>query len=406
MYLNNYQYLKNKETYLFILLFLFSFLIRIPILLIYGDTSLENEWKVIVNNLAEHGKFSFISFDGFFVPNLFMPPLYAFYLYFFKLFNLGNETYIQTILFSQNVLSSLSVVIFYIINKFFFPKKTSIISALIFSLFPIHLYACGQISSAILQSFLIVSFFYFFFKTSKRNNFLNICFLSLTSGLLILLRGEFIVLFILSVFYLIFFLKINFKSFITIILLTIIVVSPYLIRNIILVDKITITKSIGFNLWKGNNPNADVEGATYLNPSLEEKINKVPKNKYYDIYKDEVFLNEAIKNIKTDPVKYFILYLKKFLSFVLINFNSLYPNYYHPLHYLPVLFISITSILGIVLSNKNSLKIDFLILFFIVNIAIVSTFFILPRYKLGIIPLQIIFSGIFYEYVRNRLLRK
>ena len=206
MYLNNYQHLKNKETYLLIFLFLFSFFIRIPSIFIFGDTNLENEWKILVNNLTDYGKLYsilpyFLKFEDFFIPNLFMPPLYAFYLYFFKVFNFSNEIYIQVVLFSQSILSSFSVVIFYIINKLFFSNKISIFGTLIFSLFPLHIYACTQISSVILQSFLIVVFFYFFFKTVKKNNFFNICFLSLTSGLLILLRGEFIALFILSILY-------------------------------------------------------------------------------------------------------------------------------------------------------------------------------------------------------------
>ena len=49
-----------------------------------------------------------------------------------------------------------------------------------------------------------------------------------------------------------------------IVLLTLIVISPYLVRNILLVDSITITKSIGWNLWKGNHPKATVEGNLYL----------------------------------------------------------------------------------------------------------------------------------------------
>ena len=83
---------------------------------------------------------------------------------------------------------------------------------LIFSLFPLHIYACSQISSAILQSFLIVLFFYLFFKITKKDNFFNICFFSLTSGLLILLRGEFIAFFLLSILYILLFLKMNLKN--------------------------------------------------------------------------------------------------------------------------------------------------------------------------------------------------
>ena len=173
MYLNNYQYLKNKETYLLIFLFLFSFLIRIPIIFIFGDTNLENEWRLLVGYLADYGKLysilpSLIGVGDFLVPNVFMPPLYAFYLYFFKIFNFSNEIYILAILFSQSILSSFSVVIFYIINKLFFSNKMSLFGTLIFSLFPLHIYACGQISSATLQSFLTVVFFYFFFQNFEK----------------------------------------------------------------------------------------------------------------------------------------------------------------------------------------------------------------------------------------------
>ena len=406
MYLNNYQHLKNKETYLLIFLFLFSLLIRIPVIFIFGDTDLENEWQIIVNNLTNYGKLSITNFGDFFVPNLFVPPLYVFYLYFFKVFNFSNELYIQVVLFSQTILSSFSIVIFYIINRSFFSNKVSIFGTLIFSLFPLHIYACSQISSAILQSFLIIIFFYFFFKTLKKNNFFNICFLSLTSGLLILLRGEFIILFILSTLYLALFLKMNLKHITMIILLTIIVISPYLIRNIILVDKIIITQSIGYNLWKGNNSEADVEGKYYDDLNIIEKINKIPQDKYYEINLDKIFLKQGVKNIKNEPIKYFGLYVKKTLSLIFIDLNSSHHNYYHPLHYLPILFISITSIIGITLSKKNPYQINFLILFFIVNIAIVSVFFILPRFKLAIIPLQIIFSNILFEYIRKNFFKK
>ena len=229
--------------------------------------------------------------------------------------------------------------------------------------------------------------------------------MSLTSGLLILLRGEFIALFLLSILYLVLFLKINLKSFTIIILLTIVVISPYLIRNVILLDSITITKSIGYNLWKGNNPNSLVEGNVYIDLNLIEQLNKVPKDKYFDINADKVFQNEGLKNIKNNPTRYFGLYLKKFLSFIFIDINSSYPNYYHLLHYLPVLFISITSVIGIILSEKNSYLMNFLILYFITNIAILSVFFILPRYNLAILPLQVIFSNVFFEYTKNNFFK-
>jgi len=408
MNLKSNLYFKNKESNLLVLLFVFSLIIRIPVIFIFGDTELENEWGILVNNLTEHGKLSMKNFGNVFVPNVFMPPLYAFYLFIFKFFHLSKDLYIHVVLISQCLISSFAVIIFYLINKMFFSKKLSLLGALLFSLLPIHVYACAQISSIILQTFLTILFFYFYLKLIEKNNLYYIFLLSISAGLLILLRGEFIALFILSILYLIIINKLNLKKSFLIILLTLIVISPYLTRNIFILDSVTITKSIGYNLWKGNNTKADVEGFSSYSyySSLKEKIDGVPKDKYYEINLDKVFLHAGISSILENPKGFFILYCKKFLSFVIININSTYPNYYNPLHYLPVLVLSLLSIAGIVMSDRNSYQMNFLILFFLSNVAIVSFFFILPRYKLGIIPLQIIFSNILLEYIVNKFFTK
>ena len=83
---NNYQYFKNKETLLIISLIFLSILARIPIILMYGDTNLDHEWKILLDNLVLNKTLSFRTFDEFLLPNLIMPPLYAFYLYIFSFF--------------------------------------------------------------------------------------------------------------------------------------------------------------------------------------------------------------------------------------------------------------------------------------------------------------------------------
>ena len=83
MYLNNYQYFKKNETFILVLLIAISIFTRIPVILLFGDTSLENEWEVLVDNLIVHGTLSLRNFDGFLLPDLLMPPLYSIYLYFF-----------------------------------------------------------------------------------------------------------------------------------------------------------------------------------------------------------------------------------------------------------------------------------------------------------------------------------
>ena len=59
MFLDNYHHLKNKEIYVLTLLILFSIFIRVPVVFLYGDTGLENEWRILVNNLTNHGILAF-----------------------------------------------------------------------------------------------------------------------------------------------------------------------------------------------------------------------------------------------------------------------------------------------------------------------------------------------------------
>jgi len=406
MKFNNYQYLKSKEMFILALLISLSILIRVPMMLIFGDTALENEWKVLVDNLIIHGKLSFRNLDGFLLPNLYMPPLYAFYLYFFSFFNFEDQNYIQLILSSQILLSSISVAVFYKINKLFFSEKISFYSSLLFSFFPIHVYASGQISSISLQIFLTILFFYFLFKFIDKRNIFSIILISFTSGLLLLLRGEFILIVFFSFIYLLVVFKISIKKIFLIFLVTLITISPYLIRNVNTFNTITITKTFGYNLWKGNNFNSKVEGSELISSNLQKKIDTIPKDINYQINLDKVFLTQAIDNITKDPTRYLVLYVKKFISFLLIDTSSSQPNYFNPLHYLPVLLLGITSLIGIILSDKKLPKLNYLILVFFIYVFLFSAFFILPRYNLVIIPLQIIFTNVLIQYINKKFLHR
>ena len=88
-----------------------------------------------------------------------------------------------------------------------------------------------------------------------------------------------------------------------------------------------------------------------------------------------------------------------------IDINSSYPNYYNLLHYLPLFLIGVMSLVGIFLSDKKSSKMNYLILIYFLNILIFSSFFILPRYKLAILPLQLIFTNIFINNIKNYFIK-
>jgi len=403
MNFNNYKIITKKETTTVILLVLFSTFIRIPIVLMYGDTSLENEWATLFYNLSNYGTLAIKNFDGFLLPNLWMPPLYAYFIYIFSFFNLENENFILLILFSQIFLSSISVGIFYKVNKNFFSEKVSIFGSLLFSLFPLHLYACSQISSISLHVFLAILFYYFFFKIIKNKDLLSIIIFSFIAGLLILTRREFIAILIISSVFLFIFFQIPKKKILLIFLVTSLTISPYLIRNFLIFEKVIIQAGLGYNVWKANNPNSKVEGSNFIDDNLQKQINVITKDKFYRINEDKVFLNKGIEYISENPKKYIILYVKKIFSYLFIDINSSEPNYYNVFHYVPVLILGFTSIIGIFFSNKKSHKMNYVVLIFLFYILTFSFFAILPRYKLAIIPLQIIFTNIFIEKLGKKI---
>ena len=87
------------------------------------------------------------------------------------------------------------------LTKIFFQKKTSLINSTIFSIIPLHVYASGQISSVTLQMFFSLLFLKFLLIIAKNQSTKNIVIFSITAGMLILTRGEFILIFLLLTLY-------------------------------------------------------------------------------------------------------------------------------------------------------------------------------------------------------------
>ena len=388
-----------KHNLFFILIT--SFLVRILSILMFRDLEVDHEWKILLDNLELFGVLSVHTVQGEIVPNIFMPPLYPLFLYLVKIFFNNIDTFLWTIQFTQLFLSLITIFLTYRILLKFFSKNLSIIGTLVFALFPLNIYAVSQISSITLQVFLLNVFLYSYFKLFTSINLKHIIVFSLASGLLMLLRGEYFVFVILSLIYLYLKKKQLFKIII-IALTALIIISPYLYRNYNIFGVITITKSSGYNLLKGNHPRTKVEGVGMFGkiekviPEVKQKLvelkSKGPQKKY-DLLQDQILMEQAITFIKDDPLRYFNLYIKKFMSFLFIDLNASYNNYYSPMHIIPKIIIAITSFIGAILSFKLRLSItNYIILFYFANIGLFSFFFILPRYSLSLLTIQIILS--------------
>ena len=405
---------------LILTLLISTFIIRLVALIFLGDTSLENEWNVLVHNLFNKGVLGYYIVNNDFLatpglagindvvlPSAFMPPLYAYFIYIIKYLFFSYTNFVNAIIIIQIIFSTIATYLFFKILQTSETRGVSLYATLVFSLIPINIYASVQISSISIQVFLLIYFFYILKIFSEHNKLSqkSLFIFSLLSGLLILLRGEFILFYFFTIFYFFIFYTRNFKLLVISILTTLIIISPHLLRNYYHFNTLTITKSIGYNLLKGNNPDFKIEG----NPKfIDEKFNieklSIKTDKQYELKLDNFYKDKALDYIKNDPAFYIKNYLKKVLSFLFFDPYSSYEKYFNIFHLIPKLFLSILSILGGIVAIKNKGYMQYLSIYYFSNILFFSIFFILPRYSLILLPVQILLSLEFVKFFLRKFI--
>ncbi len=389
-----------------------TILFRLIAYVFYGDTQLENEWQILVHNLTEQGVLGinvvvseFIalpklaSSNELVLPSVFMPPLYSFFIFIIKYTFSNFFNYVNIIILLQIILNTLTVFFLFRIIKFNNSKSFSFLFALIFSLIPLNIYSSVQISSICLQVFLLTYLLYILKKISVDQNYTNLIIFSILSSLLILVRGEFFLFYFFILFYFFVYNYKNVKYLIISITITSFLISPYLIRNYKTFNEIILTKSLGYNLLKGNNIEFKVEGnLDFIEKEYNRAELKIPTDNNYEIRLDDFYKNQAIEFITKNPTKFFLNYFLKVFSFLFFDFNSTYQNYYNILHLLPKILLSFTSLIGAILVIRKRSYLQFLSLYYFLNIFFFSIFFILPRYSLILLPIQILLTIEFYKF--------
>ena len=188
-------------------------------------------------------------------------------------------------------------------------------------------------------------------------------------------------------------------------LITLLIISPYLYRNYQIFDELVLTKSFGYNLLKGNNPSKIIEGnAGFIENQYDIESLKISTDVKYEINLDNFYKDRALEFIKKDPFDYLKLYFFKVLTFLFLDINSTYPLYYNFFHILPKFLVSIASFFGGILSLQKRGFSQFLALYYFFNILLFSIFFILPRYSLICLPVQILLSIELFRFLRRKLI--
>ena len=402
---------------------IFSFFIKLIFVVFFHEKNLSDEWAILFQNFQSFKTYSYYIFDGEAISSSYMPPLYFVFLYLNKILSFDKINFLYLIYLNQILISSITVYLFYRLCKNFLDERFSLLGAFIFSVFPLMVYSNGLISSACIQLFLYLLFINLFLELfTKKINKKDLFLLALISAFTLLLRGEFLIIFLFSLIFLIFLNEKRLINSLIILLLTTILVSPYLIRNYLNTGNVHLVNVTGYALWKGNNQLVKVEGFhNSLHPEKRESWPKIPefnnlykkldtvgKNKKYEINRDKIFMEEAVKNIIQDKQKYLALYFQKIFSYFFLDLKSSIKNYYNIFHIAPIFLFAICSIPGAIISLKKikNSKIIYLFLLTCFLTAFISIFFILPRYKISIISFQILFSLFFFKYLFEKNIKK
>ncbi len=223
--------------------------------------------------------------------------------------------------------------------------------------------------------------------------------IGLLGGAAALLRSEF-VLFMGVLYIALWAITRRTKEFAILVVLSAAVVLPWTIRNYVVFDRIIpIASSVGYNLWKGHNPEAtgsgdEIEKIGAAKRQLGDVLVQVPRDRNYEIGYDQVFRDAALAHIRAHPLETIVLGLKKNLLFWAWEARD--PISWKPAYLVPHIVTSLLAVAGIVLIFRQGVSTAaiFIIAIAVMQSLINAAFSVHVRYRMTIEPILFIYAGV------------
>lgn len=318
----------------------------------------------------------------------------------------------------QSIVSSLLVVVVYWITCRITNEKTALLASLLVAFYPAFTFYSGILLSETLSTFLLAISLMFLFQTIKYKSVLWAVTAGCGMGVCILCRSEML----LFPFFLIILLpclkkgnnikKENVKLYSIFLLATILIITPWIIRNYVVFHKFMPVSAGGkASLWLASHPDDLVEWDFDSEPlkSLSVGVDLDKADTWIKL--DEILFKEGIKNITLHPFIYIKLSAKRFFRFwVASHSNKLAGLHYSfnqsiQLHYYKVFLLKIILliinigllIIGLVgfFIEKKSWRLFLPVILLIIYKTIFHMAFpATPRYQIPVMPFVLIFSAI------------
>ena len=400
-------------------IFCIAFSLRIFAAIFFGDKILDHEFDVLARNFVNGFGYSYWSLleNGeltnkyapealLHLPSAYMPILYPLLVTLFVYVFGYNSTSVFLLLAFQSFLGAINCLM---IGKIFEEKFNKKSFSLIYltAFFPLHIFMSTQISASTVYVFLISCVLLFYHRLLKFHDIKHSIFLGISLGLLTLSRAD-AILIIPAIIILLTFFHRNISSKYTLVfaLSSLLIIAPLSVRNYNTFGFFyPLTISGGLNLWLGNNDDATGSRMNYVVPykpipkTIQDQIQSLKVDENYEVALDNIYKEEAKQFIINNPLKSIKLSIKKIIFFWVHIYDERvkYPLMNNILYWGPWIILLPFFMFGLrdIIKDFKSHDLEiFLILYFTF---IYSVFFVLPRYRLIVLPIYLILSMKFFN---------
>ena len=402
------------------LLLVFGFFAQVVCIFLIGDKKLIPEWSIYLDSLLQFGTFSYdwAEWNTGWVPSAFAPLLYPIFLWLLISVIQPQVQLVNEISIFSIKIIELTQVGLWIVTTYFIYRITNIISAnkhiglwaaTLFILFPLSIVMPSQISAVNIYILFIALLLYYIIKIgyeSHAGKEIKLSAIFITSVILIcllFLRNE--TLLYIPIIVIFFYIKGNWKKAILYLSLVMIFITAFLIRNYNVFNQPTfISTSTGYNLWRGHNETAGSDGIGYLSNDLINNIQDISIGDDFEVRQNQVYMNEAIQYIKAEPLQLIYSSIDKIIALWIFEADpgDETTDYVLSILYWGPWFIYLgLAIWGIILIRGKGLS--YLGALFIGVTFTSIVFFVVPRYRLHILPGVVVYSAIAIDYIVEKL---
>jgi hypothetical protein len=348
----------------------------------------------------------------------FLPPIHPYIVYFsYVIFDKGISAIIALLVLNTLVSACIPLATYALTKVLFNERAARVVSFVAMTFLPAAI-AVATFSGSVYYQLLVLINILFFVKLYKHGKVSHYIFAAITTGVMILLRSEYLILG-LVLFGVSCILSVHPKNVVNAVLFVAVVaaiVGPWTYRNYQLFGTfVPVLSHPWYEIWRGNNDIATgtttdengrsiwVENSTF--PKLIKSLDALPYDNKFEVRADSIFREDVLDSWRSEPTKYAGLALKKVGYFFTIDFNNpTSRNLVYLLFSVSGWIVIISSLVKLVKSKITRDYLFFFVffsVFLLYYIALTAATVMLPRYQIYVIVALMPLLGVFLSQVEG-----